>query len=53
VGLLMSAWVQLWAARGLYDRERHLSVENFAMYWQFVDAVWAFVLLAVYISPRL
>jgi cytochrome c oxidase subunit III len=53
VGLLMSAWVQVWAARGLYDRERHLSVENFAMYWQFVDAVWAFVLLAVYISPRL
>ncbi|HEY7072406.1 MAG TPA: cytochrome c oxidase subunit 3 [Acidimicrobiales bacterium] len=53
VGLLFSTWVQVWAWRGLYDRDRHLSVENFALYWQFVDAVWLFVLLTVYLSPRL
>jgi heme/copper-type cytochrome/quinol oxidase subunit 3 len=51
VGLVMSAWVQVWAWRGAYDERRHVSVQNFAMYWHFVDSVWLFVLLTLYVSP--
>lgn len=53
VGLLVSLWTQVWAGRGTFDETRHLSVQNFAMYWHFVDVVWAFVLVTVYLSPRL
>ncbi len=52
VGLLFSLWTQVRAWRGTFDADRHLTVQNFALYWQFVDAVWAFVLLTVYLSPR-
>jgi heme/copper-type cytochrome/quinol oxidase subunit 3 len=51
-GLMFSAWVQIHAARGLYDRHRHLSVQNFAMYWHFVDIVWVAVLASLYLSPH-
>jgi heme/copper-type cytochrome/quinol oxidase subunit 3 len=53
VGLLFSLWTQVRAWRGAFDEDRHLTVQNFALYWQFVDAVWAFVLLTIYLSPRL
>ncbi|MPZ72881.1 MAG: heme-copper oxidase subunit III [Nitriliruptorales bacterium] len=53
VGLLVSLWTQVWAWRGAFDERRHLSVQNFAMYWHFVDTVWAFVLATIYLSPHL
>jgi heme/copper-type cytochrome/quinol oxidase subunit 3 len=53
VGLLMSAWVQLRARQGAFDRHRHVSVQNFVMYWHFVDVVWVFVLATLYLSPHL
>ena len=53
VGLLMSAWVQMRAWQGAFDRHRHVSVQNFVMYWHFVDIVWFFVLLTLYVSPQL
>jgi heme/copper-type cytochrome/quinol oxidase subunit 3 len=53
VGLLVSLWTQLRARQGAFDATRHVSVQNFAMYWHFVDVVWAFVLATIYISPRL
>jgi heme/copper-type cytochrome/quinol oxidase subunit 3 len=53
VGLLMSAWVQLRARQGAFDRYRHVSVQNFVMYWHFVDVVWVFVLATLYLSPHL
>jgi heme/copper-type cytochrome/quinol oxidase subunit 3 len=28
-------------------------VENVALYWHFVDAVWVFVLASLYLSPNL
>jgi heme/copper-type cytochrome/quinol oxidase subunit 3 len=51
VGLAISAWVQVRAWRGAFDDRRHVSVQNFAMYWHFVDAVWLFILLTIYLSP--
>jgi heme/copper-type cytochrome/quinol oxidase subunit 3 len=53
VGLLISGWVLTRAWRGAFDASRHVSVQNFAMYWHFVDIVWAFVLATIYLSPRL
>ena len=53
VGLLISLWTQMRARQGAFDEHRHVTVQNFAMYWHFVDVVWLFVLLTVYISPDL
>jgi heme/copper-type cytochrome/quinol oxidase subunit 3 len=53
VGLLMSLWTQVRAWQGAFDEHRHLTVQNFAMYWHFVDIVWIFVFSTIYLSPRL
>ena len=52
-GLLFSLWTQVRAWHGAFSIERHLTVQNFAMYWHFVDIVWVFVLLTIYVSPHL
>jgi heme/copper-type cytochrome/quinol oxidase subunit 3 len=53
VGLSVSLFTQVRAWQGAFDDKKHVSVQNFAMYWHFVDVVWLFVLLAVYLSPHL
>ena len=53
VGLVMNLWVQVRAWKGGYDADRHVSVQNFTMYWHFVDVVWVFVFATVYLSPHL
>jgi cytochrome c oxidase subunit III len=52
VGLSVSAFTQVRAWQGAFDEHKHVSVQNFAMYWHFVDIVWLFVLLSIYISPH-
>ena len=52
-GLLINLWTQVRAWRGAFDAERHLTVQNFTMYWHFVDVVWVFVLATIYLSPNL
>jgi heme/copper-type cytochrome/quinol oxidase subunit 3 len=52
-GLAFSLWTQVRAWRGAFSEERHLTVQNFAMYWHFVDVVWIFVFLTIYVSPHL
>jgi heme/copper-type cytochrome/quinol oxidase subunit 3 len=52
VGLAFSVWTQVRAWRGAFSEQRHLTVQNFTMYWHFVDAVWVFVLLSLYVSPN-
>ena len=53
VGLMLSLWTQVRAWRGAFDEHRHLTVQNFVMYWHFVDVVWLFVVSTVYLSPNL
>jgi len=53
VGLAFSAWTQVRAWRGAFDETRHLTVQNFALYWHFVDVVWIFVFATIYLSPHL
>ena len=52
VGLSVSAFTQVRAWQGAFDEHKHVSVQNFAMYWHFVDIVWLFVLLSIYVSPH-
>ena len=52
VGLSVSAFTQVRAWQGAFDEKKHVSVQNFAMYWHFVDIVWLFVLLSIYVSPH-
>jgi heme/copper-type cytochrome/quinol oxidase subunit 3 len=53
VGLMFSVWVQVRAWHRAFDEHRHVTVQNFTMYWHFVDAVWALVLFTIYVSPNL
>ena len=41
------------AGRGHFTSERHLAVQNGAMYWHTVDIVWIGIVSALYLSPRL
>ncbi|HET7481790.1 MAG TPA: heme-copper oxidase subunit III [Actinomycetota bacterium] len=53
VGLAMNLWAQVRAWKGAFDRDRHLTIQNFTMYWHFVDVVWVFVFSTIYLSPHL
>jgi heme/copper-type cytochrome/quinol oxidase subunit 3 len=52
VGLIMNGWAQVKAWAGRFDKSHHLTVLNVAAYWHFVDAIWVFVFLTIYFSPR-
>ncbi|HZP58408.1 MAG TPA: cytochrome c oxidase subunit 3 [Dehalococcoidia bacterium] len=53
VGILMNALTQVRAWAGHFTERRNLAVTNVALYWHFVDAVWIFIFLIVYISPHM
>jgi cytochrome c oxidase subunit III len=51
IALLMGAYIQLRAWRRHFDSQHFLAIENVSLYWHFVDVVWVFVFLTVYLSP--
>lgn len=53
VGLLMVAWLLAASLRGSFGYRRHERVRLTAIYWHFVDVVWAAILFTVYLSERL
>lgn len=53
VGLLLVAFALIRNGYGHFDADHRLAIENTAMYWHFVDAVWIFVFLSLHISPYL
>jgi heme/copper-type cytochrome/quinol oxidase subunit 3 len=53
VGLLMVGWLLAAALRGSFGYKRHERVRLTAIYWHFVDVVWAAIFLSLYLSPRL
>jgi cytochrome c oxidase subunit 3/cytochrome c oxidase subunit I+III len=53
VGLLMNAVVQARAWLDHFDARRRLAVENTALYWHFVDAVWIVIFTSLYVTPYL
>ena len=38
--------------RGHFDEEHHLAVSVGALYWHFVDVVWIFIFMSLYLSPH-
>lgn len=40
------------ALRGQYSAERHVSVSTASMYWHFVDAVWIFLVVVLYVGAE-
>jgi cytochrome c oxidase subunit III len=52
VGLLLLSWLAFYAIRGRFTAERYLPVQVITMYWHFVDVVWVFILLTIYLSPH-
>lgn len=54
VGLAMVSWLLAASAQaGSFGVHRHERLRNAAIYWHFVDAVWAAILFSLYLSPRL
>lgn len=53
VGVCMNALVEVKAWQGKFTPTRHTSVEVFSLYWHFVDAVWIFVFLSLFVSEAL
>ncbi|MCW3844768.1 heme-copper oxidase subunit III [Micromonospora yasonensis] len=54
VGLTMISWLLAASLRGgSFGAHRHDRVRNAAIYWHFVDVVWAAILFTIYLSPRL
>jgi heme/copper-type cytochrome/quinol oxidase subunit 3 len=53
VGLIIIAWLLAAALRGSFGYKRHERVRLAAIYWHFVDVVWAGILFTIYLSDRL
>jgi cytochrome c oxidase subunit 3/cytochrome o ubiquinol oxidase subunit 3 len=52
VGLTGLAIILAFTLLGLVRREHAMRISVFAMYWHFVDAIWAVVLPVVYVIGR-
>ena len=49
IGVLFLGVCLLRALRGHFSQEKHFGFEAAAWYWHFVDVVWLFLFVAVYI----
>jgi len=48
-GLIVMLYLMKKTASGAYTKESHGAVENFALYWAFVDIVWCFLFPLFYL----
>ena len=48
-GLLMMAYLMKKTTMGSYTKDSHEAIENFGLYWAFVDIVWCFVFPLFYL----
>jgi cytochrome c oxidase subunit I+III len=48
-GLLMMAYLMKKTLNGSYTKDSHEAIENFGLYWAFVDIVWCFVFPLFYL----
>jgi cytochrome c oxidase subunit I+III len=48
-GLLMMVYLMKKTTAGAYTKESHEAIENFGLYWAFVDIVWCFIFPLFYL----
>ncbi|MBI3841437.1 MAG: cbb3-type cytochrome c oxidase subunit I [Thaumarchaeota archaeon] len=48
-GLLVMAYLMKKTSMGTYTKDSHEAIENFGLYWAFVDIVWCFVFPLFYL----
>lgn len=51
MGLGVNLFTQFWSWRGIYHDRRYVAVENTALYWTAMAAVWFALIAAAYLSP--
>ena len=49
IGMGIIAPIMYWAWKGRYSPEYHSPVENFGLYWHFVDIIWIFLFPLLYL----
>ena len=52
IGLGIMLWMIPKIRRGTYTREYFSPIENFGLYWHFVDIVWIFLFPLLYLIGR-
>jgi cytochrome c oxidase subunit III len=52
VGIGIMIWLLYWAFKGLYGADYFTPIENFGLYWHFVDIVWIFLFPLLYLINR-
>ena len=50
LGAVLLAIVFIRSVAGQYSAERHVSVSTVSMYWHFVDVVWIFLVVVLYVG---
>lgn len=53
VGLVVLIALLLWTALGYFDEKRYAALKIGGLYWHFVDVVWIFIFITLYITPYL
>ncbi len=51
-GILLVVWLIPAARRGAYSADYYAPIENFGLYWHFVDIVWIFLYPLLYLIGR-
>ncbi|SEK58008.1 cytochrome c oxidase subunit 3 [Haloferax larsenii] len=52
LGAVLLGIVFVRALRGQYSADRHVSVSTASMYWHFVDVVWIFLVIVLYVGAE-
>jgi cytochrome c oxidase subunit 3 len=52
VGIGLMVWLLYFAWKGLYGADYYTPIENFGLYWHFVDIVWIFLFPLLYLINR-
>lgn len=52
IGIGLMVWLLVLAKSGRFSSEYHSPVENFGLYWHFVDIVWVFLFPLLYLISR-
>ncbi|MFC7045476.1 heme-copper oxidase subunit III [Halobacteriaceae archaeon GCM10025711] len=50
LGAILIGLLTVRAAYGQYSADRHTSVSTVSMYWHFVDAIWVFLVVVLYVG---